>query len=257
MLNYFVFDGKDSRDYGIFILSKNSYDTPKRNLNFISVPGRDGDIVIDDGSYSNVKIAYKIRISADKLGLSNPNYDLAYQLDEVKDWLYSTIGNYAELEDSYNPDYYRKACFVDGLNLEAKHKNTNFIDSEIAFECKPYRYRLDGKETIPITNNGSNFVYNPELYTALPLIQIFKGGSDTARLVINGIYYDFDFTDLSISNIKIDSENQLVYNLTTNYYNRYTPPAAQLFPVFKTGQTTVQKLSGTGTVLITPRWRRI
>lgn len=257
MLNYFIFNGIDSRDHGVWILEKNSFDSPKRNLSFISVPGRDGDIVIDNGNYNNITVEYKIRISADNLGLNNQNYDLAYQLDDIKDWLYSTIGNYAELEDSYNPDYFRRACFVDGLDFSTKHKNSNFIDSSITFECKPYRYKQDGKNVIAISDNNAHFIFNPELYTALPLIQIYKGSSDAARLVINGSYYDFDFTDLSISNIIIDSENQLVYNLNTNYYNKYSPPSTQLFPILKKGETTVQKVTGTGTVLITPRWRRI
>ena len=91
----------------------------------------------------------------------------------------------------------------------------------------------------------------------MPLLQINKGTGDHANVWINGYNFDFDFSGLSISSIKIDSENQLVYNLGTNYYSKYTPPSSQMFPVMNRGTTAIQKSSATGSVFITPKWRRI
>ena len=257
MLNYFTFGGIDSRDYGIFIISSNSFDSPSRKTTAYSIPGRDGDIIVDEGYYSNVDITYKVRISIDKLLAESPNINIAYALDGIKDCFYSIIGEYAELRDSYNPDYYRMGCFDNGFKFSGYKNNKDFIDTDITFNCKPYRYREDGKEVVAITNNTSNLIYNSEIYASLPLIQINKGTSNSARVTINGYNFDFDFSNLSITNIKIDSENQLVYNLGTNYYSKYTPPSTQNFPVLKGGTNSIQKTSATGTVFITPRWRRI
>lgn len=258
MLNFFKFGGIDSRDYGIFILSSNSYDSPKRKTTAYSIPGRDGDIIVDEGYYLNVDITYKVRISIDKLLANSPNTNIAYALDNIKDCFYSIIGEYAELRDSYNPDYYRMGCFDNGFEFSEFKNNKDFIDTEITFNCKPYRYREDGKEVIAINNNTNNLIYNPEIYASLPLIQINKGTGDYANVWIDGYgFFQFDFSGISISSIKIDSENQLVYYNGTNYYSKYSPPPRQKFPVLKSGTSIIQKTVETGTVLITPRWRRI
>lgn len=257
MRNYFIFNGIDSRDYGIWILSKNSYDTPKKNLTFISVPGRNGDIVIDNGSYSNIDISYEVRIEVEKLRLFNPNLDFAYWLDELKDLFYPLIGNYYELEDSYNPNYYRLACFTGDLSFTVKNKSLEFIDTTFSFNCKPYRYRQDGKDEIEITGSYTNAIKNPELYVSLPLIEINKGSSNTSQITINGQSYYFLFSNVEIDNVKIDSESQIVYNGTTNYYKQYIPPTQLIFPQLSAGNNLVVKSSGTGTVKIIPRWRRI
>lgn len=258
MLNYFIFNGIDSRDYGIWIIQKNAYNTPKRNVNFISVPGRDSDIIIDNGNYENVDISYKVRILASEIS-KNVNSNMEYALDDIKDFLFPIIGNYYKLEDSYNPDYYRMACFTGGMEFSSISKSAEFIDTEINFNCKPYRYSQEGENTISITGSDAVTITNPELYPALPLIQINKGSSDDARVVINGSAYDFDFSNTSIAYIKIDSDTKLVYNLSNNYYGKYSPPSdpQKMFPELKAGNNTIQKTSGTGTVLITPNWRRI
>ena len=263
MLNFFKFGGIDSRDYGIFIISSNSFDSPKRKTTAYSIPGRDGDIIVDEGYYLNVDITYKVRISIDKLLANNPNTNIAYALDGIKDCFYSIIGEYAELRDSYNPDYYRMGCFDNGFEFSEFKNNKDFIDTEITFNCKPHRYREDGKEVIAINNNTTNRIYNPEIYASLPLIQINKGTGDHASVIIDGTSFQFDFSNQSdfpgqsIPTINIDSENQLVYYLGTNYYSKYSPPQSQKFPVLKSGTSIIQKTVETGTVLITPRWRRI
>ena len=262
MLNYFTFGGIDSRDYGIFIISSNSFDSPKRKTTAYSIPGRDGDIIVDEGYYSNVDITYKVRISIDKLLANNPYTNIAYALDSIKDCFYSIIGEYAELRDSYNSDYYRMGCFDNGFKFSEFKNNKDFIDTEITFNCKPYRYREDGKEVIAI-NSTTELIYNPEIYASLPLIQINKGTGDLAYIRVDENSFQFDFSiqgdspGQSIPTINIDSENQLVYYNGTNYYSKYSSPSTQKFPVLKGGKSIIRKTPETGTILITPRWRRI
>ena len=256
MLNHFTFGGIDSRDYGIFILSSNSYDSPKRKTTAYSIPGRDGDIIVDEGYYSNVDITYKVRISINKLLANSPNTNIAYALDSIKDCFYSIIGEYAELRDSYNPTYYRLGCFSGGFEFLSYKRTKDFIDTDITFSCKPYRYREDGKEVIEMTNSSID-IFNPEKYSSLPIIHITKGTGDSAQLTLNGNSYYFNFSGLNIPSVDIDSENQIVYHLGTNYYSKYTPAMARNFPVLVSGTTTIQKSDTTGRVLITPRWRRI
>ena len=43
MRNYFTLDGTDSRDFGVYISGRGTFNGPARNLDFISVPGRNGE----------------------------------------------------------------------------------------------------------------------------------------------------------------------------------------------------------------------
>ena len=256
MLNYFKFSGKDSRDFGILIKSKKTYNAPERDLQFVSVPGRNGDLIIDKGGYKNISVGYDIRVFADRLPDNNLNTDIAYSLSDIKNWLYSSVGDYFELSDSYEPLYYRKACFQG--NLQFTSKTVNVIDTTVNFNCKPFKYRKDGKTITEFTSDG--IIVNPEKFKAMPLIRLT--GSGSSSFVLNGLTYTFDFTGLSFSKIDIDSEKQIIYKTTnpadtTNLMSKYTPPSNRYYPELATGTNAISFLGGTSKIEIIPNWRCI
>lgn len=256
MLNYFKFSGKDSRDFGIMIKSKKTYNAPERDLQFVSVPGRNGDLIIDKGGYKNISVGYDIRVFADRLPDDNLNIDIAYSLSDIKNWLYSSIGDYFELSDSYEPLYYRKACFQG--NLQFTSKTVNVIDTTVNFNCKPFKYRKDGKTITEFTSTGS--IVNPERFKAMPLIRLT--GSGSSSFVLNNLTYTFDFTGLSFHTIDIDSEKQIIYKTidpadTTNLMSKYTPPSNSYYPELATGTNVISFSGGTSNVEIIPNWRCI
>ena len=51
MMNYFISNGISSLDMGIRIQSKNVFSTPKRDLNFKSINGRNGDLILSNVDY--------------------------------------------------------------------------------------------------------------------------------------------------------------------------------------------------------------
>lgn len=258
MLNYFEFNGKDSRDFGIFIRKKNSYNAPTRDVDVVHVPGRNGDILIDNGSYNNITITYDVLIVAPKMMQTNQNIDAENAIADIKKWLYSGMGSkkvgaYGKLIDSYNEGYYRKAAFTGGLEIESS--DPNYLYAKISFCCKPYRYRLDGDDVITLTPSENFTIYNPEREGSLPLIRLY--GEYQCSFLLSGQGYSFDFTDLSIDYVDIDSEKEIVYKSAANFSNRYSASRIA-FPrlnawagnVF-TFQQNVSKIE------ITPRWRAI
>ena len=78
MLNFFEFGNKRSTDYGILIRNKKTYDAPERNVEFISVAGKDGDIIIDSGTYKNIMLEYGVSIVAENNLYSNRPKSLFY-----------------------------------------------------------------------------------------------------------------------------------------------------------------------------------
>ena len=58
IFNCFEFDGVNSFAYGVFVTGKSVYDAPSRDVESVSVPGRNGDILIDKGRFKNIDITY-------------------------------------------------------------------------------------------------------------------------------------------------------------------------------------------------------
>lgn len=258
MLNYFIFNGQDSRDFGIFVRNKNSYNAPVRDVDVIHVPGRNGDVLIDNGSYNNITITYNVLIVAPKMMQTNQNIDAENAIADIKKWLYSgigakKIGTYGKLIDSYNEGYYRKAAFAGELEVESS--NPNYLYAKISFYCNPYRYRIDGDNVITITPSQNHVIYNPERETSFPLIRLY--GEYESSFLLAGRVYSFDFTDLNIDYVDIDSELEIVYKGSVNYSHRYSAGSV-MFPRLQawagntfTFQQNISKIE------INPRWRAI
>ena len=58
MRNYLLFDGHSSKDYGVYISGLNTFGGAERDVEVISVPGRNGDLTVDNGKYKNIHVTY-------------------------------------------------------------------------------------------------------------------------------------------------------------------------------------------------------
>lgn len=159
----FTFNGKSSEDFGLVIQTPPVYTFPERDITVTHIPGRSGDITIDNKSYKNVKRAYSIALqySSDK-----GYYD---EFEKVLDWLNSANGSYATLEDTYDTKVYRKATFHLSGSFTDYYSKAGAI--AIEFDCKPQRYLKAGDVETAFT--GSTAVINSEYdYVSLPTIKI-------------------------------------------------------------------------------------
>ena len=59
MKNYLTFNSISSKDLGIRIERHNNFSTPQRIVERIKVPGRTGEVIIDDNSYENIIFEYE------------------------------------------------------------------------------------------------------------------------------------------------------------------------------------------------------
>ena len=53
MINYFTFDGKTSTDFGMYISGSGTYNAPERDVTTYNIPGRNGDLIVDNGRFLN------------------------------------------------------------------------------------------------------------------------------------------------------------------------------------------------------------
>lgn len=164
-----IFDGKSSDNYGIVVEVLPDYSSAEKNVELIDVPGRNGQIAIDNGTYKTVERKYNIACGKD-----TPN-EFKASAKAISQWLNRGIG-FCRLEDSYEPEIYRMAIYAGPTDISNIYGMAG--RAEITFTCQPERYLKSGEMPIKIEpssgeNDKSIIVKNGTEYTSKPIINIF------------------------------------------------------------------------------------
>lgn len=209
-----TFDGEDSKDYGVYITGQAVYNSPERDVEMISIPGRDGAFAMDLGRFSNIEVTYP----AGLFGVDEA--DFAQAIADFRNMLGSRVG-YCRLEDDYNPGEYREAVFKAGLEVTPASLESGQFD--IVFECKPQRWLTSGEDAVAVTSGGT--ITNPTLFESRPMLQVWGYGD-----------IDIDGQELSIFDTTIG--NVQLYSMETSNYRLYRVINED---VFETGDTLTVK----------------
>ena len=59
-MSYFFFNGYYSYEMGLIVEAKSIHNGPQPDFEIISVPGRNGDVLLDHGRYRNVEVSYTV-----------------------------------------------------------------------------------------------------------------------------------------------------------------------------------------------------
>ncbi len=231
MRQYFTYNGKSSKDFEVWISGSGVYNSPGRDIDTIAVPGRNGDLTIDNGRFFNIDIVYPAFIF--ESFLSNFSAFKAYM---------ASIRGYKRLEDTYHPDHYRLARFKSELQPEMNvHNKIGSFD--LVFDCDPRRFLKTGEVPFMLTSAGT--IKNPTQFDSLPLIRAYGTGTLTigdCSVVIStaNVYTD------------IDCEAQEAYKGSTNCNNNIILGNGE-FPKLSPGNNSIS-FTGLTQVDITPRW---
>ena len=229
-----VFNGISSQDLHIQVQTEPSYDFPEKDYDVTHVPGRNGDIVIDQGSWQNVSRKYNLAMDAGKISYT----EVASKLVQ---WLHSASG-YARLEDSYEPDFYRMAMYKDSGSISNIFNKAGQI--EVEFTCKPQRYFKSG-EAADIFVASSEY-RNPTDFPAKPLIKIHGSGSG----VVGIGEYTVTINDI-IDGMIVDSEQQDTYK---DHMNCNSKVSITEYPKLVSGNNAISISGGITSIEIIPRW---
>lgn len=249
MLNYFIYNGKDSRDFGIMVKSKTTYNQSTKDNSYVSVPGRSGDIITTRNRLNNVIIHYDLRMFIEYSGMTDQNIFMRLAIDDLKEWL-TANSTYNVLSDSYaGDDYFMYANFSGGIEFSQTGKNV--VDFSVDFNCKPFLYSEIGQIKITQSSLSSSFIVkNPDISASMPYIKIIGGTS--CRFGISNSLGNFNFEISNYSNyVEIDSQTKNCYKDTQNLNGYFTGK----FPIFAPGNNTITKSIGDVTsVEIIGRW---
>ena len=232
-MKQFWLDGRSSREFGMMITGAGTYNAPERDVEFISIEGRNGDLIIDNGRFKNVPLSYPISICR----------DFPEKAAAARAWLLSKSG-YMRLEDDYDPEHFRLAAFTGPLDFDVKFLN-RAAEATLNFNCKPQRFLKSGE--IGLDFHESGMLHNPTAFPALPVIGISGDGPGT--ITVNGtsveILRDGDY----IIMLDCESQNATVFDVSMNHVIR-----AAEFPVLQPGDNEITFDGGVEYLLVAPRW---
>lgn len=231
--NYFTFAGESSLDYGIGISGSGTYNKPPKRSERFTIPGRNGDLVIEDGSYENLEYTYPAYI-VEKLPV---------RIDGLAAFLLSTKG-YQRLEDTYHPEFFRMGVYLSGLDVEPGTLNA-YGRFDVTFDVKPQKFLVVGEIPIEYTENG--VISNPTRFYAKPLIRAYGTGVLGIGSESITILQADEYTDLDC-----DAEEAYKDSYANNCNGNIRLSGAN-YPRLRPGDTGIS-LDGITKIEIVPRW---
>lgn len=207
MRNYFTFGGERSTDYGVYISGQGTFNSPARDVEFVSVPGRNGDLILSNNRFQNGTLTYPASFIYD---------DFAENMRNLRTWLTSKTG-YQRLEDTYHPDEYRMAVAVDPIEPEVLSRNEAGT-FDIVFNVKPQRFLKSGDIPIRATTGTDVYFDNPTPFTSLMKLEVHGDGAYIYRQYVDGVWNEAYLIRVSNNNsyVIIDGETLLATRPSDN-----------------------------------------
>ena len=235
-LHYITYNGTTSKSLGIYVSRGSSFDAAAPDYVSYQIPGKNGDLQINNDRYLNIDVSYPVFIPG--------GFESSVQA--VRNWMRSADG-YVNLQDTYDTTHYRRARGKDVLSFTptAQDVGANF---ELVFDCKPQRFLISGYQQVTLTSG--DVLTNPTPFKALPRFET-SGISNGGTLTVTNSLGTFTMTATRTrsSAAYIDCENYNIYSGSTNLNDLYSGD----FPVFAEGNNTIT-FSGITTVKVRPYW---
>ena len=242
MRHEFIYNGMNSRDYGLTVSGEGIWTRPQPDITRIAVPGRNGDLIQLGNRYQNLDITYHCGIVK----------NLRTNFDAFNAALLASPG-YHRLEDSYHPEYYRMAVFESALDPDVKQRGI-VGEVDIEFNCKPQLFLKTGE--IKQTMTVDSVIYNPTPYTASPSIRFsFSSGGEGGSITINGRTISVQAPH-TVDDIVIDCAKQDIYLLDTrqNLNNLFVLSDGEFFELYPGRNSVYFTGMSANVIYVTPNW---
>lgn len=177
-----IFGDVNLSDYNAFAFYCNLFDKAERDVNVVSIPGRNGDLLFDNGRYKNIKRTYRIQVS----GLAN--------IQSLLNALSTQVG-YKKLKDEYESDVYMMARLKEPPQINRFVGDS--VDITLTFDRMPQKYS-DVVTTITTRSVDAKYgnvawlseltVNNPTAFEARPKIYIRPADSLYSGVWANRVF---------------------------------------------------------------------
>lgn len=234
-MNYFTINGKPCTDFGVQVSVGGALNSPSRDVTYHQIPGRNGDLVEDNGRFNNLTYTYRCLLRG------KSSKDFREKFAGFRAWIGSMVG-YNRIEDTYSPDEFRLGMVSTALTPEMVGTGVVAAEFDVTVNAKPQRYSKIGENAIAVTSGQT--LHN-DGYAALPLITVY--GSGAGVLTVG----DYSMSISAIDGyVTLDCEAQDAYKGTVNK----NTTVSTTFPVLEPGDNTIRWSGGITSVSIIPRW---
>lgn len=240
-MTYFTYNGRSSADFGLHIEKKDVFSAPEYDAEFISIPGRSGDIINPNRRFANIKVTYTVFLARKNIAA------LASVLRDIKGWLYSEPDRYHEITDTYDTEYFRYGVISGSLDIEEQLKKVGSFT--VTFNCKPYKYSFAGKQTVAVDASELT-ITNPTAFESRPYIKLYGSGAVTLNVSSGGSTNLWTISEVD-ETIEIDSE---LMNCFKDAVLKNDTVTGDGFPMLKPRTTTIACAGNVQRIEVIPRW---
>lgn len=230
---------------GAYVWGAGQYSAPARSVDFIEVPGRNGDLLIDNGNYTNTTAIFDVIITK----------DVEENTNRLKYLLYSQKG-YQKLYDSDLKGFYRMASFNSGFEILSTEGGTVRIE----FDCKPFKYDIVGEEPIVFEyaegQSGRFYLENPYFEESKPAIRVYAeiGSNEESFININGKTIKFFEQSDRWFGALIDTDMQFVYREMADRKENLNRYVSDVDVSLKPGENYISFGGAITKIEVYPRW---
>jgi len=198
----FSFKGITSQSMGLRVLNEINFNAPERDRNLIQIPGRDGNLIVDNGRFDDVLLTILCRLEV----AGRQNVEQA--TSKINNWLSTDVGYHQFLWHN-DPEFEYLARIESGTTTT--RRLSQLANTMVNFSLHPIKYLRTSMIEREIDNG--NILVNSLSMEAKPLIRIL--GNGPIRLTVGN-----QFVDINIPNdakgCKIDTTNQMITILDGN-----------------------------------------
>ena len=231
----FTYKGKNSHDMGLQIDGNLEFSSPCRDVNLVSVAGRNGDLVMDNGRFEAITKTINCR-------LKTTDESVEQLTNRIHNWLLTDVG-YHDFLWSGDPEFTYRAMVENGVRTQRVLSKLARI--ALKFRIHPIKYLTTGLTEQRITSGA--IINNPFNLAAKPIIRVV--GTGTLDFTIGS--KQFSLRDIA-HGITVDSES-----MTVSSFNSEDMEFDKLFgtfPVLEHGDNSIIfNDSGNFEVFITSR----
>ena len=238
-INHFCFGDFCSADHNIILTAQPQEVFAERDVETVSIAGRSGDLIRDNGRYKNVTVSFDCAIIPDDT--CNMREALIAAIDQL-----NPTADYRRLTSTYAPGYFRMARVTSGISVSSIVEQAGTF--KLAFDCKPQRF-LEAQENETLLVEATDF-WNPCGQPSKPLITVYGTGPGT--LTIGNTTVEIKYMD---DQITLDCDLMTAYRKVGDApaENKNSDIHAPEFPELAPGANRISWDGGIERIAVIPR----
>jgi len=190
--HYISFGGVSTADYKCICNGSESFGAPERDVEKVSIPGRNGDLTFDNGRFKDVTIKYAMF------------FEDILEFEDFKNKVLALRGA-QKLYDSHHPDEYRMASISGAMEPSVGGYLNAYCSLELNLTMYPQRYLQSGETAIAMASGA--MITNPTQFDAKPLVMVY--GTGNVNIGGKSIYVETNYNPTYI-----DCEIQSAYYIS-------------------------------------------